>query len=73
MSTYNRDAWRNGVCTCQLSFSDDLMHWTKPERVEIDRADVSNPYLTLYPEKGAFRVFMSANGTDIRWYTLREE
>lgn len=27
MSTYNRDAWRNGLCTCQLSFSEDLLHW----------------------------------------------
>ena len=70
MSTYNRDAWRNGLCTCQLSFSEDLLHWTQPEHIAIKRADVSNPYLTLYPEGASFRVFMSANGTDIRWYTL---
>ena len=25
MSTYNREAWQNGVCTCQISFSDDLL------------------------------------------------
>ena len=70
MSTYNRDAWQNGLCTCQLSFSEDLLHWTKPEHIAVKRADVSNPYLTLYPEGTSFRVFMSANGTDIRWYTL---
>ncbi len=71
MSTYNREAWQNGVCTCQISFSDDLLHWTPPERISAERADLSNPYLTICPEHNAFRVFMSSNGTGIRSFTLK--
>ena len=71
MSTYNRTAWQNGVCTCQLSFSDDLLHWTSPERISTEHADLSNPYLTICPDHNAFRVFMSSNGTGIRSFTLK--
>lgn len=70
LSSYNRDAWRNGSSTCQLSFSRDLLHWTRPERISLERSELSNPYLTIVPNGQNFHVFMSSNGTGLRRFSL---
>ena len=73
MTTYHRESWRKGTCTCQLSFSKDLITWSKPKLISLERPDLSNPYFTIVcNENGeaSFSIYMESNGTDIKSFTL---
>lgn len=73
MSTYHRPAWIRGQCTCQLSYSSDLVHWSKPKRLAENRSDLSKPYFTLYTtceSSSVIYLFMGSNGTDVSYITL---
>jgi hypothetical protein len=67
MSSYHRNAWIKGECTCRLQFSKNLTDWSKPVFIERERPDLSKPYLTLYfnQKKKRLQLFMESNGTDV--------
>lgn len=73
MTTYHRESWKKGTCTCQLSFSKDLRTWSRPERISLERPDLSNPYFTIVQDEktlNSFTIYMESNGTDIKRFTI---
>lgn len=74
LATYNRLSWYAGKGACQISFSDDLIHWTEPTALALDRKDLSQPYFTMSNMEASgptnvlgrvFRLFAGNNGTDV--------
>jgi hypothetical protein len=74
LTTYNRPNWYANKGACQISFSTDLVHWTKPTLLAPDRKDLSMPYFTMSNLDASgptnvlgrvFRLFAGNNGTDV--------
>jgi len=74
MTSYRRDCWYAGKGACQMSLSDDLIHWSKPALLDSSRKDLSKPYFTVcngeetgfHDETGkVFTILMESNGTDV--------
>ena len=75
LTTYSRSLWHSKLGACQISFSDDLVHWTKAVPLAPDRGDLSMPYFTMSNMDASgptnvlgrvFRLFAGSNGTDVK-------
>jgi hypothetical protein len=75
LTTYNRTLWHSERGACQISLSDDLVHWTKPVPLAPDRKDLSMPYFTMSNMDSSgptnvlgrvFRLFAGSNGTSVK-------
>lgn len=74
MTSYRRELWQQELGACQISFSDDLIHWSKPIPLAIDRKDLSKPYFTVcnsaregrIQDSGrTFKLLVETNGKDV--------
>ena len=79
MTTYRRSYADTKRGACQISFSNDLVRWTNPEPLALDRKDLSVPYFTIFnPEPlgphnfigQAFGLLAGSNGTDVSKVTV---
>ena len=82
MTTYNRRRWYEGKTTLQVSYSDDLVTWSKPELCVEAHEELSLPYLPLCGrEKGkphhtlgdTFDLLASTNNTDVLRFEVKVE
>ncbi|MCD9021689.1 hypothetical protein [Cohnella silvisoli] len=80
LTSYRRELWVQGLGACQVSFSRDLIHWSEPVPLAIERQDLSRPYFTvcntnkegLIQDTGrTFRLLIETNGTDVYWADVR--
>jgi len=74
LTTYNRAFLGSKKGACQISFSGDLVHWTRPVPLAPDRRDLSLPYFTMSNMDSSgptnvlgrvFRLFAGSNGSDV--------
>lgn len=73
MTSYRRDLWFSGKGAIQWSMSDDLIYWSEPAPVCMDRKELNVPYFTQFnPHAGSvsvtgksFILLYETNGTDV--------
>ncbi|MFC5405166.1 hypothetical protein [Cohnella soli] len=74
MTSYRRELWVSGRGACQISFSDDLLSWSEPVPLALDREDLSRPYFTvcngdreglIQDTERTFTLLIETNGTDV--------